>query len=158
MAVNTFKIYTINGINYDAIIQKYRQLCEQGEVEISSDSLSVFVNSDVEYIQTRKSRKPLKDDTRILNKVIFLVHTIAYRQITNREEGVDWESPLATIMEELAGMDRLFIDHQDVFFPLICKLEGLFSLTSEEDFFLYRRTIFECLSLIGQVKKVIIGY
>jgi hypothetical protein len=81
-----------------------------------------------------------------------------YKLLPNREEGIDWESPLATIMEELAGMDRLFIDHQDVFFPLICKLEGLFSLTSEEDFFLYRRTIFECLSLVGQVKKVIIGY
>lgn len=81
-----------------------------------------------------------------------------YKLLPNREEGVDWENPLTTIMEELAGMDRLFIDHQDIFFPLICKLEGLFSLTSEEDFFLYRRTIFECLSLVGQVKKVIIGY
>ena len=81
-----------------------------------------------------------------------------YKLLPNREEGIDWESPLATIMEELAGMDRLFIDHQDVFFPLICKLEGLFSLTSEEDFFLYRRTIFECLSLVRKVKKVIIGY
>ena len=79
-----------------------------------------------------------------------------YKLLPNREEGIDWESPLTTIMEELAGMDRLFIDHQDIFFPLICKLEGLFSLTSEEDFFLYRRTIFECLGLIDQVKQIIL--
>jgi len=27
-----------------------------------------------------------------------------------REEGHDWQKPLETIMEELAGMDRLFLD------------------------------------------------
>ena len=116
MAVNTFKIYTINGINYDAIIQKYRQLCEQGEVEISSDSLSVFGNSDVEYIQTRKPRKPLNDDTRILNKVIFLVHTIAYRQITNREEGVEGASILYDLLQRVIGKDT---------YELLKALEGL---------------------------------
>ena len=97
------------------------------------------------------------DAAAIQNNLKTITNQI-YKLLPNREEGIDWESPLATIMEELAGMDRLFIDHKDVFFPLICKLEGLFSLTSEEDFFLYRRTIFECLSLVGQVKRVIISY
>lgn len=104
MAVKTFKIYTINGVNYDAIIQKYRQLCEEGEVEILSDSLSVFGNSEVESIQTRKPRKPLNDDTRILNKAIFLVHTIAYRQATNREEG-EGVSILYDLLQRVIGKD-----------------------------------------------------
>ena len=105
MAVKTFKIYTINGINYDTIIQKYRQLCEEGEVKISSDSLSIFASSEIEYIQTRKPRKPLNDDTRILNKAIFLVHTIAYRQATNREERVEGASILYDLLQRVIGKD-----------------------------------------------------
>ena len=104
MAVKTFKIYTINGVNYDAIIQKYRQLCEEGEVEILSDSLSVFGNSEVESIQTRKPRKPLNDDTRILNKAIFLVHTIAYRQLTNRTDSEGAYLQYA-ILQKVIGKD-----------------------------------------------------
>ena len=50
-------------------------------------------------------------------------------------------------------MKRLFLGWQeDSFFVLICKLEGMFSLVEEEDFSLYRRTIFECLSLLGDLK------
>ena len=33
-----------------------------------------------------------------------------YKLLPIREEGGDWEKPLETIMEELAGMDRLFLD------------------------------------------------
>lgn len=105
MVDKTFKIYTVNDINYGAIIQKYRQLCEEGEVEISSDSVSVFGNSGGEYIQTRKPRKPLNDDTKILNKAIFLVHTIAYRQSTNREECVEGTSIQYNILQRVIGED-----------------------------------------------------
>lgn len=76
-----------------------------------------------------------------------------YKLLPNREEGVDWEKPLATIMEELAGMDRLLFDQHETFFCLLCKLEGLFTLTEEDDFMLFRRTIFECLSLLSELKK-----
>lgn len=74
-----------------------------------------------------------------------------YKLLPNREEGIDWETPLNTIMEELSGMDSLLIDHHDILFPLLCKLEGLFILTKEDDFFFYRRTIFECLSLMNSL-------
>ena len=30
-----------------------------------------------------------------------------YKLLPNREEGVDWETPLTTIMEELKGVQRL---------------------------------------------------
>ena len=88
MATSTFKIYSIEGIDYDAVIAKYREMCEQGEREIDPMSISVY-GGNVGYIQTRKPRKPLKDDTRIKNKAIYLIHIIAYRQLTNREDGVD---------------------------------------------------------------------
>lgn len=74
-----------------------------------------------------------------------------YKLLPNREEGAEWEAPLKTILEEFAGMDRLLIDQHEILFSLMCKLEGLFTLTGEEDFFEYRRTIFECLGLVSNL-------
>lgn len=83
-----------------------------------------------------------------LKRIINLV----YKLLPMREEGSDWTKPLETIIEELVGMNRLLIDLQSDLFPIICKLEGLFSLTEDEDMALYRRTIFECLSLLNRLK------
>ena len=77
-----------------------------------------------------------------------------YKLLPIREEGIDWETPLSTIMEEIAGMDRLLLDHANLF-PLLCKMEGLLTLTKEEDFFQFRKTIFECLGLMNDLKNVI---
>ena len=74
-----------------------------------------------------------------------------YKLLPNREENIDWQTPLSTIIEELGGMSRLLENH-DVLFTLLCKLEGLYTLTEENDFFLYRRTIFECLNLLSTLK------
>ena len=104
MVSKTFKIYTIEGADYDAIIAKYRVLCEQGEWDIDENSISVY-GSNVEFIQTRKSRKPLMDYTRILNKAIYLVHTIAYRHATNGEKGVEGTSIQYSILQKILGED-----------------------------------------------------
>lgn len=74
-----------------------------------------------------------------------------YKLLPSREEGADWKKPLITIIEELAGMSDLFLDHHYIFFSLLCKLEGLFTLVSEDDFYTFRKTIFECLSLINEL-------
>ena len=105
MAASTFKIYTIEGIDFDAVIAKYRQLCEEGEKEIDANSISVYGNVEPKYTQVRKPRKPLNDDTRILNKAIYLVHTIAYRQATNREENVEGASIQYAILQRTIGED-----------------------------------------------------
>ena len=70
-------------------------------------------------------------------------------QIYKLLPSIEWQAPLKTIVEEFAGMDRLLIDQHDILFPLLCKLEGLLTLEEEIDFFEYRRTIFECLSLVS---------
>jgi hypothetical protein len=75
-----------------------------------------------------------------------------YKLLPLREEDSDWEKPLETILEEFAGMSRLLIDQHDVIFIILCKLEGLFTLTKADDFLLYRRTIFECLSYVNKLK------
>lgn len=82
-----------------------------------------------------------------LNRIVNQI----YKLLPDREEGIDWKAPLETIMVELAGMDRLLVDQHQSFFPLICKLEGLFELDKEKDFFSYRRTIFESLNLMSSV-------
>lgn len=74
-----------------------------------------------------------------------------YKLLPNREEGVDWRTPLTTLIEELSGMDNLLIDQHVILFSLLCKLEGLFALVNEDDFFTYRRTIFDCLNLMGSL-------
>ena len=76
-----------------------------------------------------------------------------YKLLPMREEGSDWQKPLETLMEELKGMSKLLIGQQEIFFSLLCKLEGLFTLTQEEDFLQYRRTIFECLGLLNLLNK-----
>lgn len=79
-----------------------------------------------------------------------------YKLLPSREQGSDWEKPLQTIMEELAGMQRLMnCGYSDIYFPLLNKMEGLYSLTDEDDFLCYRRTIFECLSLMNMLQKEI---
>jgi hypothetical protein len=86
-------------------------------------------------------------------KELKRITNLIYKLLPNREENIDWEKPLETVIEELAGMDRLLIDQHDNLFPLLSKLEGLFTLTNEEDFILFRRTIFECLNLINSIIK-----
>lgn len=76
-----------------------------------------------------------------------------YKLLPMREEKAEWQKPLETLMVQLTGMSRLLEGQQEVFLPLLCKLEGLFTLTEEKDFQLYRRTIFECLSLLNEIKQ-----
>lgn len=78
-----------------------------------------------------------------------------YKLLPNREENIDWQTPLLTIIEEFSGMSKLLTDQQESLFSLICKLEGLLDLTKENDFFLYRRTIFECLGLMKSINDSI---
>lgn len=79
-----------------------------------------------------------------------------YRLLPTREEGGDWIKPLQTVLEELYGMDRVLIGHHQVFFVILCKLEGLLLLTRDEDFSLYRRVIFEVLSLLNSLKECLV--
>lgn len=87
-----------------------------------------------------------KDLRRIINQV--------YKLLPLREEGENWQKLLQTIIQQLVGLQRLFLDQQEEsFLILLCKLEGLNILVQEEQFSLYRRIIFECLSLLSEMKQ-----
>lgn len=91
------------------------------------------------------------DNKAIYNNLHRITNQI-YKLLPNREEGLDWIKPLQTLTIELTGMSRLFPDQTELF-SLLCKLEALKTLTEEEDFFLFRKTIFECLGLMDVMKK-----
>ena len=91
-----------------------------------------------------KNNVLLEDLERITNQV--------FKLLPLREEGGDWQSPLRNLLIELAGLDELLLESVD-FFSLLCKMEALLSLTGEDDFFAFRRTIFECLNILSEVKK-----
>jgi len=76
-----------------------------------------------------------------------------YKLLPNREEGLDWARSLDSIIEEFCGMYKILQSQQDIIFSIICKLEGLYTLTEYEHYGLFRKTIFECLSLITQLIK-----
>lgn len=94
----------------------------------------------------------IKEDFIIINLKRLINQT--YKLLPNKEEGIDWITPLQTIIEELAGMAGLFDDNlgPDTL-SLLSKLEGLKTL--EDDFFNFRRTIFECLNLMNKVKDYV---
>ena len=94
----------------------------------------------------------IKSDSVIIN-LKRLTNQI-YKLLPSREEGLDWQKPLQTIIEELSGMSRILIDQQTTLFSLLCKLEGLFILVQEEDLSLYRRIIFECLRLMDNIQNL----
>lgn len=76
-----------------------------------------------------------------------------YALLPMREEGGNWGGPLDTLEEELAGMNELLLKQEADLFRLLCKLEGLHLLADENDFLLFRRTIFECLNLLAKMQK-----
>ena len=82
---------------------------------------------------------------RIINQV--------YKLLPMREEGRDWKKPLQTLIEQLSGMKRLIDGQDDLFFLILCKMEGLFSLNKNEDMTIYRRIIFECLGLLNTLEQ-----
>ena len=86
----------------------------------------------------------IKNVDRITNQI--------FKLLPGREEGEEWQVPLQNLIIEIAGMSELLPDHSSLF-SLLCKMEGLLKLDKEEDFLQFRKTIFECLGLLIELKK-----
>ena len=90
-------------------------------------------------------------DSSAIEKNLERITNLIFKLLPNREEGNDWETPLQNLIIEIAGMARLL--DQIELFSLLCKMEGLQTLQSEEDFLKFRRTIFDCLNILQDIKK-----
>lgn len=99
----------------------------------------------------------LKYDVEIDNSVITQgldkITNQIFKLLPQREEGADWQTPLANLITDITGMSHLMINQQTDLFFLLCKMEALTTFTKEEDFLLFRKVIFECLGLIDRIKK-----
>lgn len=67
-----------------------------------------------------------------------------WKLIPMRENEEDWQKQLDTVILEFVGLNELF--KSSAFLQTLSKLEAL--RIKETDFDLYRKTIFECISLI----------
>lgn len=97
-------------------------------------------------------------DNSVINQNINRLINQTYKLLPSREENTEWEKPLQTIVEEILGLQNILIDHQEILFQLSSKLMGLLKLgelqlSSDEEFLLFRRTIFDCLNLLSKIQR-----
>lgn len=84
-----------------------------------------------------------QDRTRLINQL--------WKLIPMRENEEDWQTHLKTMIEEISGLNEIYKDHVEGLI-LLSKLEGLTSKVCD-DFMIYRKTVFRCIDLLGQVLK-----
>lgn len=73
-----------------------------------------------------------------------------WKLIPMREHEEDWQKQLDTVILEIVGLNEIFIG--PLFLQLLSKLEGL--RIKETEFELYRKTVFECISLLQELRHV----
>ena len=67
-----------------------------------------------------------------------------------RENEEDWSTHLETLIIELAGLNALSSNTDEKFLILLSKLKGLG--IEKTSFQLYRKTVFECISLLREMR------
>lgn len=67
-----------------------------------------------------------------------------------RENEEDWNKQLNTVIIEIAGLGEL-LSSDPLFLQLLSKLEGLGLIDTTFEF--YRKTVFECISLLQGTKN-----
>lgn len=72
-----------------------------------------------------------------------------WKLIPMREHKEDWEKQLDTVIIEIAGLHKIFM--HPLFLQLLSKLEGL--KANEISFELYRKTVFESISLLQELNR-----
>jgi hypothetical protein len=68
-----------------------------------------------------------------------------WKLIPMRENDEDWQNQLNTVLIELTGLNEIF-NINEKYLILLSKLEGL--KLYETDFILYRKTVFEVITLL----------
>lgn len=80
-----------------------------------------------------------KDSIRLKNQI--------WKLLPMKENNEDWEKQLNSVIEEIAGLNTIFSEEVN-FLILLSKLEGL---KSDIDFILFRKDVFESISLLGEL-------
>ena len=86
-----------------------------------------------------------------VDKNVMRLTNQIWKLIPMREHNEDWKKQLDTVIIEIAGLNEIFI-WSPQFLQSLSKLEGL-KLTEDIDFALYRKTVFEIISLVQEFKN-----
>ena len=65
-----------------------------------------------------------------------------------RENEENWPNHLSTVIGELVGLNEIF-NFDERFLILLSKLEGI--RVGDIEFFIYRKTVFESISLLREI-------
>lgn len=84
----------------------------------------------------------IKEITRLTNQL--------WKLIPMRENNEDWKKQLKTVIIDIAGLNEIFFSNP-LYLQLLTKLEGILIILP--DFDIYRKTVFECISLIQEAKN-----
>lgn len=88
----------------------------------------------------------------VIEKNITRLTNQMWKLIPMCENNEDWKKQLNTVTIEIAGLNEIFI-LEPQFLQLLSKMEGLGTI--EMTFSLYRKTVFECINLLQEIKKCI---
>lgn len=72
-----------------------------------------------------------------------------WKLIPMKENEENWQAHLETTIEEVSGLVKLY-NNKGIGLSLLSKLMGMRELDNL-DFPLYRKTVFECIDLLGKV-------
>lgn len=98
-------------------------------------------------MQTKQGLK-FSDETEKQYKNLLI--NMIYKLLPIREEGKDWERYLESCLAEIHGFNDIFEEIDELkLVRILSKLESLKTLTEEEDFYIYRKTVLECTNLVG---------
>lgn len=86
----------------------------------------------------------------IINKDLLRLTNQVWKLIPMREHEEDWRKQLKTIIIEIAGLNEIFKSDLS-FIVLLSKLEGL-DIKEDLDFQIYRKTVFEAITLLQELK------
>lgn len=83
---------------------------------------------------------------------LFRIGNQIFKLLPMREEEKDWIKPLQTLFLELLGMAHLFPDQKDLL-QVCSKMRGLEEEGETIDFWMFRRTIFECCGIVSKMRE-----
>lgn len=87
-------------------------------------------------------------DDKVYEQNINRLTNQLWKLIPMREHEENWKGQLDTVLIELLGLNEIF-NINSKFLILLSKLEGI--KISESDFMIYRKTVFECISLLREI-------
>lgn len=87
----------------------------------------------------------------VIKKYVIRLTNQLWKLIPMRENNEDWEKQLDTVIIEIVGLKEVF-SLNPLFIQLLAKLEGL-KIVKDMDFSLYRKTIFETINLLQELKN-----